>query len=165
MSCKCDVGRALAGGRDMHGELVFMQARRLTFSCRILRDGRGDVWVINGVNPLQLIASFPSASGPTLLSLCRSAVKWHQWEGMLDLPISVHPRWSFVPSWDAGRVKFERFDDDEIEKRDEILSNVRTEEKHLAISGTRVNLSSSFPVSAGVILWDLTEEKYTNTDY
>lgn len=75
MSCKRDVGRALAGGRDMHGELVFMQARRLTFSCRILRDGRGDVWVINGVNPLQLIASFPSASAPTLLSLCRSAVK------------------------------------------------------------------------------------------
>lgn len=48
-------------GRDTHGELVFMRARRLTFSCRIPRDGRGDVWVINGAKNLG------SSSHPLLL--------------------------------------------------------------------------------------------------
>ena len=34
MSLKFDVGRALAGGRDMHGKLVFRSIRQLTFSRR-----------------------------------------------------------------------------------------------------------------------------------
>lgn len=71
----CDVGRALAGGRDMHGELVFMRARQLTFSCRILRNGKGDVCVINCVKPWRLITPLCFSSHPTLLSLsCHSAV-------------------------------------------------------------------------------------------
>lgn len=55
-----------------------MRARRLTFSCRILRDGRGDVWVINGVKPWPLITSLPSACCPALLSLYHSVIQWHQ---------------------------------------------------------------------------------------
>lgn len=71
----CDVGRALAGGRDMHGELVFMRARQLTFSCRILRKGTGDVCVINCVKPWRLITPLCFSSRPTLLSLsCHSTV-------------------------------------------------------------------------------------------
>lgn len=46
MSPDCDMCRALArgwGGRDKHGKMVFISARRLTFSCKILHSGRGDV--------------------------------------------------------------------------------------------------------------------------
>lgn len=54
----------------MHGELVFMRARRLTFSAESsCTAGRGDVWVINGVKPRRLVAALASASRPTLLSL------------------------------------------------------------------------------------------------
>lgn len=53
-------------------------------------------------------------------------VTWRSRE-VLDLPICVRPRWKLVPSRDAGKVQFECFDDNEIEKRSQNLSDSWTE--------------------------------------
>lgn len=111
LSRKYDVGRALAGPAGAVTCMVswsLCQPDSWPFPAESSVMAGVDVWVINGVKPWRLITSLPSVSGPTLLLLCHSAVKWQQ-QGELDLPIYVHPRWQFVPSSDAGRVQFEDF--------------------------------------------------------
>lgn len=117
-----------------------MRARRLTFSCRIPRDGRGDVWVINGAKPRQLITSPSFCIRPRSAVSVSLSCQVTPAGGELDLPICVHPRWKFVPSWDAGKVQFEHLDDNEIEKSNENLSDSRAQESHLVWAPSQLEL-------------------------
>lgn len=85
LSRKCDVGRALAGPAGAVTCMVswsLCQPDGWPFPAESSAMAGGDVWVINGVKPWQLITSLPSASRPTLLLLCHSAVKWQQQRGI-----------------------------------------------------------------------------------
>lgn len=115
MWCGQSTGLA-SGGRDMHGELVSMRARRLTFSSRILHDKRGEVWVINGVK----LVAHHIPSFHDVLSLSLQVTPADDPPGrsreVMDLPFCVYPRWRSLPSWMLSKFILNT-DDNETEKR------------------------------------------------